>query len=251
MREAILIGLIVLLLAVLRYLGVQIHHMVAPLWLLRRGEHKRAREHYEATLRSVFRVLPGVRHVCSYGIGSCLVAEGRTEEALAALRELPLERLRKNVRYAVNVRVATILLAFGREHAEIELRLNHALEIHASPDLLLMRALTQLALGKVEDAEKSYERAIVLPSRGSTLLGATTVVRFSAAVRGQTDLYRGLYLMRTGRKEEARPFLELATLSVPPVAAHARRLLAQLGPGPAPPEEEDRPSLLPVTVSSE
>lgn len=247
---ATLNAIIVLLLAVLWYLIVQIHHMVAPLWLLRRGEYKKAREHYEATLRSPLRVLPGIRDVCSVGVASCLAGEGRTEEGLAALRLLTPERLRKNVRYLVDLRVANMLLFLGREHAEIEVRVNRALEIHMSPELILIRALAQLTLGRPEDAEKSYGQAIALPAQGSTLLGATTVVRFDAAVRAQTNLYRGWYLMLTSRKEEARPFLEMATIASPALAAFARSLLERLGPAPALPEEDDRPSLLPMTMSS-
>jgi hypothetical protein len=239
--------IIALLLAVLWYLTVHLHHLLAPLWLLRRGEYKRAREHYEATLRSAFRMLPGIRDVSYVGLASCLAGEGRIEEGLTVMRLLPVQRQRRNVRYVVDVRVANMLLFLGREHAEIEVRVNRALEVHVSPELILIRALAQLALGRPEDAAKSYDQAIALPARGSTLLGMTMVVRFDAAVRAQIDLYRGWYLTLTNRKDEARPFLELATLATPAMAAFARRLLEGLGPAPP---DDDRPSLLPMTVSS-
>jgi tetratricopeptide (TPR) repeat protein len=238
-----LIAILALLLVVLGYCIFHAYHGLAPFWLLPRGEYKRAREHYEITLRGAFRFFPWMEDSCAYGIAACLAGEGQMEEALTALRVLLANgRIPKSLRYAVNDRIAGILLHLGRHYAEIDVRLEAALEYCVSPDLLFMRALAQLARGRPADAERSYEQAIALPVPGSKLLGV--MVRFGAVATARTALYRGWYLISTQRATEARPFLVEAT-RLPQFAEFARGLLELAPPFP----DDDRPSLLPVTVS--
>ncbi|AKV03126.1 hypothetical protein AKJ09_09789 [Labilithrix luteola] len=205
-----------------------------PSALLAKGRWREAREAAERLGKSPLRWLPTISSDAAYLESLCLHFEGDFE---ASERRLGSVADVRGLRYARLTLHASNLVMLERDPEAADAALDEARRLLAYPEDDLLRALAKLALGRSDEAETFFLRA------GTTRSQAAPSPKLNDPV---FHFFRGLYLVKTGRVDEAQRDLETAaTIGHASVyAARARALL----PSAEQAEREPRSSLVPVVA---
>jgi len=181
-----------------------------PARLLLLGRWDEAHAAAERLERSWLRVFMSVRRSARYAIASAQHLRGDLEAALATLATLHDERIRGNLRYAVDSIEAATLVLLDRDYARAGVLLAEAGRIHQLPEDLLLLAIVKHALGEHDAAERLFASAGRARGGGGMRLGAILLVENRRQQEAIFHMLRGLYLLKTGLSAEAQHDLELA-----------------------------------------
>lgn len=215
-------------------LAYAVYRGLRPSALLAKGRFRDARQAAERLGRSPLRWLPTVSSDAAYLESLCLHFEGdfeASEKRLATVGDV------RGLRYARLTLHASNLVMLDRDYQGAEKALEEARGLLAYPEDDLLLALTRTALGRTEEAEGLFLRA------GTKRSDAAPSPKLNDPV---FHFLRGLYLVKTGRTEEAQADLETAATTghASVYAARARALLPSAALG----EREPRSSLVPVVA---
>jgi tetratricopeptide (TPR) repeat protein len=194
---------------------------------------------------------PGVARAHYYlgavhqGLGELGLAEKSAERAIALSgppSNAPLGSLEPAPGVAARHLLAEVQFALGREPGQVETLLRDVLAFepdHAQARYLLARSLQRL--GREEDAKEELRRfdaiqraeSHVATGRGLANLGrgSEAIEELTLAIEAHPDHARALYLLgrellRAGRKDDARPFLDRALALRPDASSEVNQLLA-------------------------
>jgi tetratricopeptide (TPR) repeat protein len=211
----------------------------APLFAVRRGDHARAHVLYARHLGFLGTVL-GMKSSARYMIALCLFQQGKLDAALAAIAaaELP-----PRLATAAGGIEGTILLLQKRELERAVALLQKAYQEFPMRSTLLALANARLASGDQAGAAADFETTE--RSRGASVkLGVKTqLFRLASLDDAKSAYLRGLYLLQTGRAEEAQHDLAAASQAQVPTV-YAGLATALLGDLPRQETESVPPSSL-------
>jgi hypothetical protein len=206
-----------------------------PRALVQRGHWREAAVAAARLESSWLRLIPSVREEAAHARAACLHLEGRLDESLGALRSLsPTGRLEGAVALLEG---ANLVMIGGDPRRAVERLTLACSSPRSSPEDLLFLALAKHAAGDPVGAEATFVEV------------ARTRPRGAPAPRIYEPAFhylRGLYLVKTGRAEEAAPELEAAASS-PLTSIYVERARA-LTPPPPSEEGDARSSLTPQVI---
>lgn len=206
-----------------------------PRALVQSGHWREAALAAERLGGSWLRVFPSVREEAAHARAACLHLEGKLDESLAALRALPAGG---HLAGAIALLEGANLVMVGGDARRAVERLEVACASpRSSPEDVLFLALAKHAAGDVAGAEEVFAKVVRTRPRGAP----------SPRIYEPAFHYlRGLYLLKTGRAEEAAPELDAAAAS-PVTTIYVERARALTPPPPA--EDGDaRSSLTPQVI---
>jgi hypothetical protein len=233
----ILFAVVVATLAVVASVSWSLGVLRQPRSLVQSGHWREAAIAAERLGQTWLRIFPSVREEAAHARAACLHLEGKLEESLAAVRASPV-RVRGHLADAFALLEGANLVMVGGDPLRAVERLEVACASpRSSPEDLLFLALARHAAGDATGAEAVFVKVPRVRPKAAP----------SPRIYEPAFHYlRGLYLVKTGRAEEAAPELEAAASSgVVTIYVERARALT-----PAPPAEdgEQRTSLAPQVI---
>lgn len=193
-----------------------------PRVLVQEGHWREAAIAAERLGASWLRVFPSVREEAAHARAACLHLEGKLQESLAASRTL---------REGALLEGANLVMAAGDPARAVGRLTIACASPRPSPEDHLLLALAKHSAGDAAGAEKTFATVPRERPKGAP----------SPRIYGPAFHYlRGLYLVKTGRADEATADLEAAAAS-PIVTVYVERARALVAPPPA--DDDPRSSL--------
>lgn len=232
----VVVATLVLVAAVAWSLGV----LRQPRALVQSGHWREAGIAAERLRNSWLRIFPSVRDEAAHARAACLHLEGKLEESLAALRTLRGGGGRGRGHLADAIALlegANLVMVGGDAHLAVARLTTACGSPRSSPEDLVFLALAKHGAGDLAGAESTFAEAPLARPKGAP----------SPRIYEPAFHYlRGLYLMKTGRPEEAAADLEAAAAS-PITTIYVERARA-LSPRASADDGDGRASLAPQVI---
>lgn len=225
----ILIALVLFPVLFLVLLARNLWRVMRPITLLRAGRYAEAASASKLLERTWMGRFPQVRNAARYSAALAFHLLGDLEGSQATLKQIRLESLDRNLRYAVQLLDGSNLVLAERDFASAVRALDDAAAIHQPVEDLLLLAHARLGLGDSAGAQDLLTRAGATRGAARIRLGKTVLVEDNLLQDAIFHSMRGQLLRKLGRPDEATRDLELAA-AVPLENIYTTRARSLLSP---------------------